>query len=64
MFVQRFKMYGEHYVPEKVAPGEFQTIMPWVMYAGMKESDLEAIFTYLQSLPPVENYIEKFKPNS
>jgi mono/diheme cytochrome c family protein len=64
MFVQRFKMYGEHYVPEKVGPGEFQTIMPWVMYAGMKESDLEAIFTYLQSLPPVENYVEKFKPNS
>lgn len=63
MFVQRFKMYGEHYVPEKVGPGEFQTIMPWVMYAGMKERDLEAIFAYLKSLPPVENYVEKFKPN-
>jgi len=64
MFVQRFKMYGDHYMPEKVAPGEFQTIMPWVMYSGMKEADLEAIFAYLQSLPPVENYVEKFKPNS
>ncbi|RZS96595.1 c-type cytochrome [Cecembia calidifontis] len=63
MFVQRFKMYGEHYVPEKVGADDFQTIMPWMMYAGMRESDLEAIFAYLQSLPPVENYIEKFKPN-
>ncbi|PSL06202.1 c-type cytochrome [Cecembia rubra] len=64
MFVQRFKMYGEHYVPEKVNPNDFQTIMPWMMYAGMKEADLEAIFAYLQSLPPVENYVEKFKPRS
>ncbi|MFD2203634.1 c-type cytochrome [Shivajiella indica] len=64
MFVQRFKMYGEHYVPEKVGPEDMQTIMPWVMYAGMKEADLQAIFAYLQSLPPVENYVEKFKPNS
>ncbi|PRY84966.1 cytochrome c [Mongoliibacter ruber] len=63
MFVSRFKMYGENYIPEKVNPGEFQTIMPWVMYAGMKEEDLEAIYTYLMSLQPVENYIEKFKPN-
>jgi mono/diheme cytochrome c family protein len=65
MFVQRFKMYeNEHLTSHEVKPGEFQTIMPWVMYAGMKETDLQAIFTYLQSLPPVENYVEKFKPNS
>jgi hypothetical protein len=30
----------------------------------MKESDLESIFAYLKSLKPVENYVEKFKPNS
>ena len=65
MFVQRFKMYeNEHMTAPEVKPGEFQTIMPWVMYAGMKESDLESIFAYLKSLKPVENYVEKFKPNS
>ncbi|MBW3469756.1 c-type cytochrome [Arthrospiribacter ruber] len=61
MFVQRFKMYGDNYIPEKVKPGDFQTIMPWIMYAGMDESDLEAIYTYLKSLQPVENYVEKFQ---
>lgn len=64
MFVQKFKMYDENYKPETVGPNDFQTIMPWIMYAGMKETDLEAIFVYLQSLPPVENYVEKFKPRS
>ncbi|MFD2036990.1 c-type cytochrome [Belliella marina] len=64
MFVQRFKMYStDSYVPEKVALGDFQTIMPWIMYSGMEESDLKAIYSYLQSLDPVENYVEKFKPN-
>lgn len=61
MFVQRFKMYEEgHYIPEKVQGDDFQTIMPWVMYAGMKVEDLKAIYAYLQSLDPVENYVEKF----
>jgi mono/diheme cytochrome c family protein len=64
MFVQRFKMYGENYVPEKLGPNDFQTIMPWMMYAGMNEDDLKAIFAYLKSLPPTDNKIEKFIPNS
>lgn len=65
LFIQRFKMYSpDHYTPEKLAPEDFQTIMPWVMYSGMKESDLKAIYSYLQSLDPVENYVEKFKPKS
>ncbi len=63
MFVQRFKMYTDSgYVPQVVQPGEFQTIMPWVMYAGMETSDLEAIYTYLQSLPPVDNAVVTFTP--
>jgi mono/diheme cytochrome c family protein len=51
IFLQRFKMYDENHSLEKVGPGDFQTIMPWAMYAGMKEEDLKAIFTYLKSLP-------------
>lgn len=60
-FIQRFKTYGDStYARLRVKPGEFQTTMPWTMYAGMKEEDLAAIYTYLQSLKPVENRVEKF----
>lgn len=60
-FVQRFKVYADtSYVPRKVQPGEFQTLMPWQMYAGMKTEDLEAIYDYLQTLEPVENRVEIF----
>ena len=31
--------------------------MPWPAYAGLKESDLNAIITYLRTLPPVYNKI-------
>lgn len=62
-FVQRFKRYADStYIPQVVKPGEFQSLMPWVMYSGMKESDLEAIFAYLQSLEPIENPVVLFSP--
>jgi hypothetical protein len=38
------------------------TTMPWMMYADMKESDLKAIFTYLQSLAPITHAVVKFEP--
>lgn len=60
-FVQRFKAYSDtSYVPRKVEPGDFQTIMPWLMYSDMKREDLEAIYEYLQTLPPVDNRVEVF----
>lgn len=63
-FVNRFKIYlDSSYVNPKVAPGEFQSTMPWTMYSGMKSEDLTAIFTYLQSLTPVNNQVEKFTPS-
>lgn len=61
MFVQRFKQYTDStYVNPKVNPGEFNTIMPWLMYAGMKEADLKAIYAYLQTLPAHSNSVVKF----
>lgn len=65
-FVQRFKQYeGLHWqdLPD-VAATDFNTVMPWTMYAGMKEDDLKAIFTYLQSLTPIENKVDRFTPAS
>lgn len=61
MFIQRFKGYQDSlYSPPSLAPGEFQTIMPWLMYADMKEDDLAAIFAYLKSVEPVQNEVERF----
>jgi hypothetical protein len=63
-FIQRFKAYADSsYVAPSVAPGEFNSIMPWTMYANMTAEDLGAIFTYLQSVTPQENSVIKFQPS-
>ena len=60
-FVGRFKAFSDSsYVPHNVGPKEFQTIMPWVMYANMKEEDLKAIFAFLKTVKPVKHKVEKF----
>lgn len=62
-FVNRFKQYD---IPVDSLPDveekQFNTIMPWQMYAGMTKQDLEAIYAYLQTVEPVENKVEKFIP--
>lgn len=61
MFVQRFKLYTDsNYVQQKVKKGDYQTIMPWLMYARMKDEDLKAIYRYLMSIEPVENDVMPF----
>lgn len=64
-FIARFKAYADStYKPHKVGPNDFQTVMPWMMYSGMNEQDLGAMYTYLMSLKPIQNKIaEKFKPH-
>lgn len=60
-FIMRFKIYdATSYMPHKVSPGEFQTIMPWLMYAGMTEEDLGAMYDYLRSIEPVDKRVEIF----
>jgi hypothetical protein len=61
MFVQRFKALASR-PPPKVAPGGFNTPMPWTAYAGMTDADLRAVFAYLQTLEPVDNPVERFSP--
>ncbi|UCS95155.1 cytochrome c [Echinicola marina] len=59
-FVALFKKYNTApFQNMAVKQGEFQTIMPWVMYAGMDSTDLRAIYKYLNSLEPVKNQVEK-----
>ncbi|MDX2196424.1 MAG: c-type cytochrome [Cytophagales bacterium] len=59
-FINRFKSYADSsYKPTDVGKG-FQTVMPWMMYAQMDTTDLGAIYTYLRTVPPVENKVVKF----
>jgi hypothetical protein len=61
-FVQRFKSYlDSNYQSPVYTANDLNSPMPWTMYAGMKESDLEAIYEYLQSLPPIDNEVVRFE---
>ena len=44
----------------KLAPGEFNSIMPWTMYGKMADEDLKAIYAYLKTVGPISNKVEKF----
>jgi hypothetical protein len=64
-FVRTFKQYADSgYVVPKVdlAAKQFQTVMPWTMYAGMKEEDLGAIYDYLRTVKPVDKSVVKWVP--
>ncbi len=64
-FIERFKMHVDSgYTAPRIdwSKSQFQTVMPWLMYAGMTESDLGAIYDYLRTVKPVENVVEKWTP--
>lgn len=62
-FVNRFKAYADSNLTlPTIAPGQFNTPMPWSMYAQMDEDDLRAIFAYLQTVTPKENLVTRFTP--
>ncbi len=60
-FLQRFKMYADSSKLASIGKGDFQSVMPWNMYAGMTDADLKAIFKYLKTLEPIENKVVKFE---
>lgn len=63
-FVNRFKSYADiDYLPMTVGENDFNTIMPWIMYADMEVEDLKAIFAYLQTIKSVKNSVERFTPD-
>jgi mono/diheme cytochrome c family protein len=65
LFIQKFKVYADSaYVSEKIKRGEFNSWMPWTMYAKMERDDLAAIFHYLKSVKPVSNKVTKFTARS
>ena len=62
-FIARFKTYSDStYQPQLLGAGDMQTAMPWTLQTGMTDEDLAAIYSYLQSLPPVHSSFERFTP--
>jgi len=60
VFVARFKAYQHPEELPKVGPTDFNTLMPWTMYAGMDTTDLVAMYAYLSSLSPIKNEVVKY----
>lgn len=62
-FVKRFKVYADsNFKPSEIKNGAFNTVMPWMLYAKMKVSDLEAIYAYLRTVRPVKHKVVHFIP--
>lgn len=61
IFLQRFFQYRDSAQAHRtLAPGEAQTIMPWTMYATMKDEDLNYIYAYIKTLQPISHAVVKF----
>lgn len=63
-FINRFKSNDPNVKPPaSVKANEFNTIMPWTMYAGMTEEDMGAIYEFLKTVKPVVNQVVRFSAN-
>jgi mono/diheme cytochrome c family protein len=64
-FLARFRSFiAPEAMEATLAPTDFNTPMPWTMYAGMTDEDLGAIYEYLRTIPAVKNQVEKFTPQT
>lgn len=64
-FIARFKFYDNeesHNVPVNLEK-DFNTPMPWLMYSGMTNEDLGAIYDYLRTVKPVNHRVNRFAPH-
>jgi len=60
-FIHQFKQYKDSaYVSPKLAMTDFNTLMPWMMYSNMTESDLSSIYQFLRTVKPIQNTVIKF----
>jgi mono/diheme cytochrome c family protein len=61
MFLQRFKAYRDSgYAAPKLQLTDYNSPMPWTMYASMTDKDLLAIYAYLRTVTVQNNKVEKF----
>lgn len=54
-FINRFAAYRKAENVARVDDGDFNTLMPWSMYAGMTDEDLGAIYDFLRTQKPVKS---------
>ncbi|VAX24063.1 Putative diheme cytochrome c-553 [hydrothermal vent metagenome] len=59
-FIGLFAQYRSPDALTPVAKGEFNTVMPWTVFARMTDEDLSAIYVYLKQIKPVENDVKIF----
>jgi hypothetical protein len=59
-FLKKFRRYRDsNVIHRKIDPKkDFTSLMPWASFAGMKDDDLAAIYTYLRTLKPVHNQVK------
>jgi hypothetical protein len=63
-FVQKFKQYSDSsYQNPTIKKNTINSVMPWMMYRNMKESDIKAIYAYIRTFKPIKNVVVKFTPN-
>jgi mono/diheme cytochrome c family protein len=64
-FIARFKFYDNEDAQNVAVNFEkdFNTPMPWLMYAGMTREDLGAIYEYLRTVKPVNHRVNRFVPH-
>ncbi len=62
-FILRFKIMDpdSNHIPT-VGMNDFNTAMPWTMYAGMTHEDIGAMYEYLRTIKPIVNNVVKFSP--
>ena len=63
-FVNRFKSFEDSiFEPGHVERNQYNTVMPWTLFAKMKTSDLQAIYAYLRTVRPIHNKVTRFSKN-
>jgi mono/diheme cytochrome c family protein len=66
MFIRKFASFRDSAAANQKVDfmKEYNTIMPWAMYGGMTDHDLEAIYEYLKSVKPIKNKVTRFVPRT
>jgi hypothetical protein len=63
-FVQKFKHYSDSsYQNPTIKKNTINSVMPWMMYRNMKETDIKALYAYIRTFKPIKNEVVKFTPN-
>lgn len=65
MFLQKFASFRDSANAHRPVNfmKEYTSVMPWTVYSGMTDDDLNAIYDYLRTVQPIKHAVVKFQPN-